>query len=79
MLLLEIYSSSGSLGLSVPGTGHDYLAFGVSISKVHCSVTNSVGVPECHLDSDFEKSTSPFTDDLIPSRASAAASDIGLE
>lgn len=72
-------SSSGSLGLSGPGTGHDYSAFGMSISKVHCSVTNSVGAPECHLDSDFEKSATPLIDDLIPSSASAAASGIGFE
>ncbi|RVW67460.1 Small nuclear ribonucleoprotein SmD3b [Vitis vinifera] len=70
-----------SMPLSVvakSGTGHDYLAFGVSISKVHCSVTNSVGAPECPLDSGFEKSASPFFDDLIPSSASAAASSIGF-
>ncbi|RVW28304.1 BTB/POZ domain-containing protein [Vitis vinifera] len=48
-------SSSGSLGLSGSGTGHDYSALGMSISKVHCSVTNSVGAPKCHLDS-----ASPF-------------------
>ena len=47
-------SSSGSLGLSGSGTGHDYSALGMSISKVHCSVTNSVGAPKCHLDSDFK-------------------------
>ena len=71
-------SSSGSLGLNGSGTGHDYSALGMSISKVHCLVTNSVGAPKCHLDSDFEKSASPSIDDLILSGASAAASSIGF-
>ena len=37
-----------------------------------------MGAPECPLDSGFEKSASPFFDDLIPSSASAAASSIGF-
>ena len=78
-LFLIFYFNFNNLARSKFSAGHDYSAFGMSIAKVHCSITNSVGPPECHLDSDFEKSATPLIDDLIPSSASAAASGIGFE
>lgn len=56
----------------------DHSAFERSISKVDCSVTNLVRSPEHHLDNGFEESA-PRDGDLIPSLASALASDISLE